>query len=324
MVRSMCEYMPAPVSATRPQLQYSAGLISQQLNALSSVLLRTSDTGQVNYSTYFQTASNATGNGVEVYSLNDALSATKPIYIKIEYQAGGQNLFLTVGTATNGASSLTGVVYAQAAVLALASTATLPRYCVASSDGSYLMLMFNLQNGGSASFDSTAGFVVERTRDPDGTPNGNGYMVWRWSSTADTAAAGAPTFAGVTSRIYDTSVSSQPVSTFDVNGYVPNLVNSVSGVASYSGYAGFPPVATAGLYGYPVYGYSGVMPQGASKALMLAYTADVPRLQPVTMTHYGAASQWMSLGGTQLSVSYSTAIGTANSKSTVSPLVRWE
>lgn len=323
MVRSMCEYMPVPATATRPAVQYSAGSISQQLSALSAVLPRTADTGQTNYSTFFQTPGNTAPNAFEIFQFGDALAASKPIYVRMDYQGSANVLAVTVGTSTNGAGAIGGVVYAQAQILSLGSTATLPRYCIASSDGSYLALMFNMQNGGAATYDATAGFIVERTRDVDGTANGNGYVVWRWASTADTATTGTPTFAGTTSRIYDTSVSSQPVVTFDVGGYVPNLANAVTGVPSFSGAAGLPTTAPS-LYGYPVYGYSGATPQGASKALMLAYMSDVPRLQPVTVNHYGVATQWMALGGTQMTMAYSTAPGTASFKQTVCPLVRWE
>lgn len=327
-MHAMCEYTPLGASNnTRAGYQYSSGLISQQLAALAPALTRTADTGQTNFATGYQGTAFAS-SGYEIYQLTDTLSGTKPIYLRLDYTSNN-SLNMSVGTATNGAGTLSGVT---TGVLSLngygVSSATTPRYCLASSDGSYVSLMANLQNGGAATYDSAAGFVLERTRDSDGTPNGNGYTVWRWTAAADNATAGTPAYAGTLSRIYDTAAT-QPAATFEVNGYVPfqQAVASANPYPTFGGYTpnGMPPPAGGVVPGYPVYGYAGQMPQGASKALMLAYPNDVPRLQPLTLTHYGAATTWMGLPGVQVAVvSTPTSPGSTPTIRYVCPLLRWE
>jgi hypothetical protein len=328
-MHAMCEYTPVGASnSSRAGYAFSSGLISQQLAALSPALTRTADTGQTNFVTGFQQSTTWPSAGYEIYQLTDSLAATKPIYLRLDY-ANTNGLNLSVGTATNGAGTLSGVTTGSLGINGYGqSTATTPRYCLASSDGSYLSLMLNLQNGAAATYDSAGGFVVERTRDGDGTPNGNGYIVWRWTAAADTATAGTPAYAGTLSRIYDTAAS-QPAATFEINGYVPfqQAVSAATPYPTFGGYtlATMPPPAGAVVPGYPVYGYAGQTPQGASKALMLAYPSDVPRLQPLTLTHYGAATTWMALPGVQVAVvSTPTSPGSTPTIRYVCPLLRWE
>jgi hypothetical protein len=326
MVRSMCEYTPF-VSTNYNNAAYrnSFGLLSAQLNALSSVLPRTADTGQASPSSWL--TSTTINQGYEIFQFNDALTATKPIYIRFDWSAvtSSGSFSVAVGTATNGAGTLSGVTYTAANLMGTAATVAAPRYCYASSDGSQLTFVFNVQPGSAATPDSLGAVIIERTRDADGTPNGNGYMVWRWLQGADTGTVGASTFQGATSRVYDTSVTAQPVSSFDYNAFVPNQVNAVPTV----------PAITGGntISVYPCFGYAGVTPQGASKALLLAYAADVPRQSPVQVTHYGAATQWLALGGAngttgvtgQVAVTaYSTSTAAQSTRALACPLIRWE
>jgi hypothetical protein len=83
-------------------------------NAIAAVnIVKTSDTGQVNWTTVTKPASANVVAGYEIWKFNDALQATYPVYIKIEYGTGGNDasfygLWITVGTGTDGAGNLTG------------------------------------------------------------------------------------------------------------------------------------------------------------------------------------------------------------------------
>ena len=83
-------------------------------NALAAVgLVKTADTGQINWTTVVKPAGTGVISGYEMWRFNDALQATAPVFIKIEYGSGGSaagahGLWITVATATDGAGNLTG------------------------------------------------------------------------------------------------------------------------------------------------------------------------------------------------------------------------
>jgi hypothetical protein len=74
-------------------------------------LVQTADTGQINATTVVRPAV-GTAAGYDIWRFNDTLQATAPVYIKIEYGVGGStsifSLWVTVGTGSNGAGTLTG------------------------------------------------------------------------------------------------------------------------------------------------------------------------------------------------------------------------
>jgi hypothetical protein len=80
----------------------------------ASGLVQTSDTGQINWTTVTKPTAATTVKGYEIWRFNDSLQSTAPVFIKIEYSSGGntsgnnQQLLFTVGTATNGAGTITG------------------------------------------------------------------------------------------------------------------------------------------------------------------------------------------------------------------------
>jgi len=72
--------------------------------------LQTADTGQANLATLIQPGQDAV-SGFEVWAMNDALAATFPALLKIEYSAGfaaGAGFYITVGFATDGAGTIVG------------------------------------------------------------------------------------------------------------------------------------------------------------------------------------------------------------------------
>lgn len=306
--------------------------------ALRAALPRTNDSGQVNWSAVSSIQPGGVVRDYEVFGFTDSLQATKPIYIRLDWglqtaSTSGPSMQIQVGTSTNGSGILSGITYGVSAVAAntLGSTNSTmvfaattsntvnPRYCYASSDGSYLAFFANIQQAGVGlaqnASDAMAAFVVERTRDIDGTPNGNGYVVWRWMAASDANGLSTSSFAGTTMRVYDTSVPNtyQPNNQFEYGALVPSGTGTTTIPMGGSAQA------------FPCYGFT-MQPQGASKALALAYMADVPRMGQVTLTHYGAPSQWISCGSGQPAyVANSSAPGTSSVRTTVfSPVFRWE
>jgi hypothetical protein len=85
-------------------------------NALAAMgLVKTADTGQINFTTVLKPASGQISMGYEIWRFNDVLQATAPVFIKLEYgsgQSAGTQLALwyTVGTGSDGAGNLNGNV----------------------------------------------------------------------------------------------------------------------------------------------------------------------------------------------------------------------
>lgn len=92
---------------------------SELSTALQTVgLVQTADTGQINWTTVTRPGTNTAG-GYEIYRFNDALQGTAPVFIKLEYgtssSASNPQLWLTVGTGSDGAGTITGTVVSRTA-----------------------------------------------------------------------------------------------------------------------------------------------------------------------------------------------------------------
>lgn len=283
---------------------------------LNSIFYRTSDSGQVNWATYTTTA-----NTYEVFAFGDPPANNAPLVMRVDYIATAPgNFAFSIGTGTNGAGTLIagGVLLPQTLLDSTGRTASqVTRYWYGSGDGSYFTLQMNLQATATSNAtqpDSMGAIVIERTRDADGTPNSNGFCVWQWQATADnlsTAANGS--YQGFRGRYYGDATTAQPAVSYDYGAQLPNLVNNASFAASNATYI-FPTLTQVG----PVLG-------GASKALALAYAADVPKQTAFTATHYGANSQWVAMGNaTYATVPYMSGAATTAVKGTLTPVFRWE
>lgn len=76
-------------------------------------LTKTTDTGQINHLTVLRPAAANGVAGYEIYRFNDALQATAPVFIKLEYgvaaNVGMPMVWVTVGSSTSGTGVLNGV-----------------------------------------------------------------------------------------------------------------------------------------------------------------------------------------------------------------------
>lgn len=166
--------------------------LSTQLQAMAK-LAKTSDTGQINWSTATRPAG-STDAGYEIYYLNDALHATAPIYFKLYFGTGGvanaPRLRVEFGTGSNGAGVLTGThsgsIYH--CILTSAAGSATPTYItyVCAAEGFFsLMWMKGSADQGLLSFC--------RTCDTGGTPNayGYGFIAYGANSNLTTRLSGA-------------------------------------------------------------------------------------------------------------------------------------
>lgn len=155
-------------------------------------LVQTADTGQINWATATRPGSVNTAAGYEIYRFDDALQATAPLYIKLEYGTGNvadrPTIWVSVGTGTNGAGTLTGSVSSRN-VASFFNTpgndgVSRPSYlCV--KDGfvglAWKYGLCTVQSNNKAYFY----FGVARTVDDAGAETGDGfYVLRRLTSTA--------------------------------------------------------------------------------------------------------------------------------------------
>lgn len=249
--------------------------ISAALQAYGG-LAKTTDTGQIDWTTVTVPAGGAYG-GYEIYRLTDSLQATSPVFIKIRYGvgSGGSNrpaVACSVGTATDGAGNLTSMAGTNVSVLTevnlnaalmQAATATNPAPCTVNGDSSSLiMALWNVANLG-------CWLLVERNRNPDGTPNGDATFV-SFGGTNN----------NVTSQVIlhhnqvSQSTSNWPPCPGPTN-YTTGIKDSIMGT-------------------FPV--FTGASPRmGAPSKFVVGHIAtDLPALQSFTITHYGASHTFVS------------------------------
>lgn len=188
--------------------------------------VQSADTGQTDIVSLAVPGTNNTYAGYEVWRLDDTLQATVPIFVKVEYGRGGATtaplLRLSAGSGTNGSGTLTGVLFAPLSVGNTGVTAT--EYAsYGSGDGSSLCLILW---PGFASTPAVA-FVLDRSREANGTPNGSGFLISMsgMSSTMKTnviTASGADPTAGCATSIFLGYLS------FQVNNLAGSTVSTLS------------------------------------------------------------------------------------------------
>lgn len=149
---------------------------------LAAGLVKTSDTGQIDWATVTTPAGINTYQGYEIWRLNDTLQATAPVYIKIQYGEGsavdGPGIRVQFGTGSNGSGTLTGNVStardaegnAQAGACIVVGSGDSSRFCFA--------------GGWTAGSGLGLCFTFERTKDALGADTALG-MMWSAHSTGN-------------------------------------------------------------------------------------------------------------------------------------------
>lgn len=188
-----------PQSTTDAEFRTWGQALSTALQAGSGGqgLVKTADTGQINWTTATWPAVNNTSAGYEIYRFDDNLQGTAPVFIKFEYGRGdGQfnTIWFTIGTGTNGTGTLTTGVNArqqmnQSTTSNTPTNTSTSRICVLPG-----LVAIALYPGDSSSCQL---LVIERDRDITGgyttSPaglnlawlanqwQGNGYIMHPWT-----------------------------------------------------------------------------------------------------------------------------------------------
>jgi hypothetical protein len=179
--------------------------LSTKLQSMAG-LVKTADSGQINWATVTRAAIN-TNAGYEIYYLNDSLHGTAPVYIKIWFGTGtvatNPRMTFEVGTGSNGSGTLTGL--GLAAVQGFTTQATAGS---ATAANSYLCVASGFFGLGWKLTTTAGWLIIQRTCDGDGTLNGKGihlmfrtlttfsYATIRYEATAVASAVVADGYAG--------------------------------------------------------------------------------------------------------------------------------
>lgn len=239
------------------------GGLSAQFAAIG--LVKTSDTGQIDWSTVLKPTGSLQQRGYEIWRFNDALQATKPVFIRIDFGSASSlptapGLWVTVGTGTNGAGTLTGQVSTIRTAGAGSTVASATSYCSGSS--SRLNLVTNASGVGTVMV-----ICVERTKNGAGVDTGDGIIRliyansdgFRYQLVPFSGALGADT------------------------GSNPALESNAAGVSSLGTDVMLSP--TVSFYGKPLFA-----------SWCIYKTTEITGLTPITFTHLGAARTYMPFG----------------------------
>jgi len=227
-------------------------LIHDKLAAIGTIQ-QTADTGQIDWATVAYSATLSTSIGYEIWFLNDSLSGTAPLYIRLDYGTGPNAtrpwFRVTTGTSTNGAGTLTGVVTAihtSCGNGALVSdTINYTSYlCVAEGFISFVG-WYGVASAGLGYM----GFIIQRTSNSTGVFNGEGiHITYHCGTSIVTTVVGIQTVGYTAAHAYNLVATVPPV--FVPHGETATSIATVPQM--YLGWGHFPAMM-------PLLGIGGVL-----------------------------------------------------------------
>lgn len=164
-------------SGTDGDFRLWGSLISARMAQVGWV--QTADTGQVDWATATKPATGNVFPHYEMWRFADALQATAPVFIKVEYGSiGGSSrpaLRYTVGTATNGAGAFVGITSAAQITTTNDedSAATSRMVTIGGTNRLAFCARHLIDPGGYSSWF----FSIERTKDASGTDTAEGVLL---------------------------------------------------------------------------------------------------------------------------------------------------
>lgn len=151
--------------------------ISGNISTFGWVLV--SDSGDLDWGTITKAGAANTSQGYEIWRMNDALQATVPIFMKLEYgsansTANSLGFWLTIGKGSDGAGTITNVIWSRRQIGHNGPTATVLASYMSGTSNRLQMALFS---GGSAEVLRTIILSIERTVDANGAATGTGVYV---------------------------------------------------------------------------------------------------------------------------------------------------
>jgi hypothetical protein len=276
----------APSNATDTSFRAWGKGLSDALAAVG--MIKTSDTGQIDWTSVLKPSAAATSQGYEMWRFSDSLQSETPVYIKIQYGSGYSSVYnfgisITVGKATDGAGEFIGERSSEKIIYATGyTTSTYTTYVSGSTDRLSICLF--------RYYTYNALFIIERTKN----------------------SSGANTSVGV-DIIHSAKNSSSINETYQQ--FLPKNGLRYPYISSYIGCCcAFPYNATTAVYGdtiglFPIFTLIG----GAhfpSLGGLVYFSGDITANTDVSITMLGSAHTYKATG-----VTIATINGNANAKS---------
>jgi hypothetical protein len=147
---------------------------------VTGLWLNTTDTGQMTIASATHPGTTNAKVGYRIYKMNDALQATAPCFVRVDYGSGSAantpGMFWTIGTGTNGSGTITGQLFSSGATPLMTAGANGTNACnsYGSADTNRLQGLMFVR---SAATDVMI-FGIERTKDTNGNDTATGFLVF--------------------------------------------------------------------------------------------------------------------------------------------------
>ncbi len=254
------------VSAFTTDAKFRAWVAAVHNAMAGAGFVQTADTGQINPATVLKPTAVSTVAGYEIWRFDDALQSTAPVFMKLWYSSSsvtsgnGMALYVHVGTGSDGAGYLTGLISNLSPGIFTSSTAVsnTSASVMACHTAGYGMIL----PGALVNATNNAGLcVIARTCNTSGTLTGEGVAIYRQGTansllmtasgisftTGTVFGAVAPRSAVVSTTASMASGDAVPMG----KNYAPlGKPVPVNSVLSYYG----PDVATLSTFSTPVWG----------------------------------------------------------------------
>jgi hypothetical protein len=263
---ALSTFSTAPSQADDATFRVWGKAISDALTAVG--VAKSGDTGQIDWAAVVTPAAGNTSKGYEIRVFADALQATVPIFIKIEFGSGAAAtspaLWITVGIATDGAGTLTGAVTTRRQLTTAGNSAT--TYVNRVTGETNRVALWTWTDAGVVTYAMQVS--IERTHDAAGADTNEGFTLL--SGFGSSAQVQLVTF------LFGTGVVSTET-------LLPALLPSVGTGASGAAVALYPIFPTKGVYLNPL------------ANVLIAFQANVTPGTPISFTYYGATKAFIPL-----------------------------
>lgn len=147
--------------------------------------VQTADTGQISPATTARPTASNQFVGYEMWRMDDALQATKPVFARVEYRSGGgsPNIFvlgITLGAGSDGSGNIVGP-FRPILYVGGGNNMTNDMQCFGSAAADRITLAMGLTGAAAG---QTMVFALERTRDSTGATTGAGLIMFRRDGAA--------------------------------------------------------------------------------------------------------------------------------------------
>lgn len=143
----------------------------------------TAAAGQINFATVTAPVAINTSQGFKVYRMDDALQATKPVFIKLEFGSGAAaitpGIWVTIGTTHDGAGTIGGtILLARLQLSSTANSAVVQADSYGSAANNRVCFGLFLNNANIPFW-----FSLERSKDSTGADTGDALLLnYGWST----------------------------------------------------------------------------------------------------------------------------------------------